>query len=449
MPDPADPARRRLQHGGFAALPPQQSHHAAVPVAHAEAGFDRMWADLAPLGRHPGTGGYRRFAWTREDADLREWFAGEAAARGLDVVADRAGNLWAWWGDPDARRARRRPGLPPGLGARRRRLRRPARRRVSALAAVDALRARGFRPARPLGVAVLRRRGGRPVRRRLRRLAAAHRGADGRPGPRADRRRRRQHGRGADPRRARPRAPRAATRRRCAGSARSSSCTSSRGGGSADLDRAVAVGTGDLPARPLARRPAGRGQPRGHHPRWPTGDDPMLAFARVVLAARGAAAERHGAARHLRQGARSPRTASTPIPSQVTAWLDARARGAERGAGGRGGGRGRRRGDGGTVTEESWTDRTTVRPAARRPRSPRCSAAGSPAPLLRDRAPDTTPGILAAAGVPTAMLFVRNPTGVSHAPDGARRGRRLPRRRGGARRGRRRPERRPAAVEPP
>ena len=26
-------------------------------------------------------------------------------------------------------------------------------------------------------------------------------------------------------------------------------------------------------------------------------------------------------------------------------------------------------------------------------------------------------GVLSAAGVPTAMLFVRNPTGVSHAPD--------------------------------
>ena len=26
-------------------------------------------------------------------------------------------------------------------------------------------------------------------------------------------------------------------------------------------------------------------------------------------------------------------------------------------------------------------------------------------------------GILAAAGVPTAMLFVRNPTGVSHSPE--------------------------------
>ena len=34
-------------------------------------GFDRMWADLAPVGRHPGTGGYRRFAWTREDAEAR------------------------------------------------------------------------------------------------------------------------------------------------------------------------------------------------------------------------------------------------------------------------------------------------------------------------------------------------------------------------------------------
>ena len=112
-----------------------------------------MWADLAGIGRHPGTGGYRRFAWSREDADLREWFAGEAAARGLDLVDDRAGNLWAWWGDPD----RDGPGVvlgshldsvPDGgafdgpLGV------------VSALAAVDALRARGFVPARPVGVAV-------------------------------------------------------------------------------------------------------------------------------------------------------------------------------------------------------------------------------------------------------------------------------------------------------
>ena len=73
-----------------------------APPGGATAAFDRMWADLAPVGRHPGTGGYRRHAWTREDADLREWFAGEAAARGLDLVEDRVGNLWAWWGNPDA-----------------------------------------------------------------------------------------------------------------------------------------------------------------------------------------------------------------------------------------------------------------------------------------------------------------------------------------------------------
>ena len=58
-------------------------------------------ADLAHLGR-ARSGGYRRFAWTREDAELRDWFTGEAKARGLDVAADRAANLVAWWGDPDA-----------------------------------------------------------------------------------------------------------------------------------------------------------------------------------------------------------------------------------------------------------------------------------------------------------------------------------------------------------
>ncbi len=69
------------------------------------ASFDRMWAELEPVGRAPATGGYRRYAWTRVDHDLREWFAGECAARGLDLVEDRAGNQWAWWGDPTRPRA--------------------------------------------------------------------------------------------------------------------------------------------------------------------------------------------------------------------------------------------------------------------------------------------------------------------------------------------------------
>jgi N-carbamoyl-L-amino-acid hydrolase len=109
-----------------------------------------MWGELEQLGR-ARTGGYRRYAWTAEDARLREWFAGQAAARGLDLVQDRAGNQWAWWGDPDADG----PGVAVGshldsvpdggafdgpLGV------------VSALAAVDALREAGVRPARPLAV---------------------------------------------------------------------------------------------------------------------------------------------------------------------------------------------------------------------------------------------------------------------------------------------------------
>ena len=118
--------------------------------------FDAMWSALESVGRHPRTGGYRRFAWTRDDTTLREWFAGEAAARGLDLTQDRAGNQWAWWGDPDAAVAAGRPGLvlgshldsvPDGgaydgpLGV------------VSAFAALDLLMAQGFTPARPIGIA--------------------------------------------------------------------------------------------------------------------------------------------------------------------------------------------------------------------------------------------------------------------------------------------------------
>ena len=115
-----------------------------------DATFDAMWSAIAGIGRDPSSGGYRRFAWTDPDLELREWFTGEAAARGLDLVEDRMGNQWAWWGDPD-----QSPGVVTGshldsvpdggafdgpLGV------------VSAFAAIDALRARGFRPGRPIGV---------------------------------------------------------------------------------------------------------------------------------------------------------------------------------------------------------------------------------------------------------------------------------------------------------
>ena len=118
--------------------------------------FDGMWSAIEPIGREASTGGYRRYAWTRADTTLREWFAGEASTSGLDLVTDRAGNQWAWWGDPDAAVTAGRLGVVIGshldsvqdggafdgpLGV------------VSALAVVDALRAKGFVPSRPLAVA--------------------------------------------------------------------------------------------------------------------------------------------------------------------------------------------------------------------------------------------------------------------------------------------------------
>ena len=59
--------------------------------------FETTWSQLAAIGRDPNTGGYRRLAWTDADLAAREWFAAAATERGLDVQADRAGNLWAWW----------------------------------------------------------------------------------------------------------------------------------------------------------------------------------------------------------------------------------------------------------------------------------------------------------------------------------------------------------------
>ena len=51
---------------------------------------------IAAIGRDPGTGGYRRYAWTDADMAMREWFVAEAEQRGMDVVEDGNGNQLAW-----------------------------------------------------------------------------------------------------------------------------------------------------------------------------------------------------------------------------------------------------------------------------------------------------------------------------------------------------------------
>lgn len=60
--------------------------------------FHAMWDELARIGATDT--GTRRFSWTDEDARLRSWFTDQASARGMEVYTDRNGNLRAWWGEP-------------------------------------------------------------------------------------------------------------------------------------------------------------------------------------------------------------------------------------------------------------------------------------------------------------------------------------------------------------
>jgi len=110
-------------------------------------------AELAAIGRHRKTGGYRRSAWSDADMELREWFAGAAGAPGLELVEDGNGNQFAFWrasaGGPDQSAlliGSHLDSVPDGgaydgpLGV------------VSAFAAIDHLRRTGFEPARPVVV---------------------------------------------------------------------------------------------------------------------------------------------------------------------------------------------------------------------------------------------------------------------------------------------------------
>ena len=67
---------------------------------------------------------------------------------------------------------------------------------------------------------------------------------------------------------------------------------------------------------------------------------------------------------------------------------------------------------GGLVVEDSWTGTTPFDPGLARRIATRLGGI----PVLGTGAGHDA-GILANAGVPTAMLFVRNPTGISHSPE--------------------------------
>ena len=112
-----------------------------------------LQGQLAQIGRDPERGGYSRHLFTAAELELRAWFGDVARDLGLVVETDDAANLWATWA-PDAADASA-PGIATGshldsvpgggafdgpLGI------------VSAFAAIATLRSEGHTPSSPVHV---------------------------------------------------------------------------------------------------------------------------------------------------------------------------------------------------------------------------------------------------------------------------------------------------------
>ncbi|MFI6358607.1 allantoate amidohydrolase [Streptomyces sp. NPDC050743] len=57
-----------------------------------------LLAEIADVGTDPQRGGYTRPVYSGAELDLRSWFVAHAQKRGLDVETDRNGIIWAWHG---------------------------------------------------------------------------------------------------------------------------------------------------------------------------------------------------------------------------------------------------------------------------------------------------------------------------------------------------------------
>jgi beta-ureidopropionase / N-carbamoyl-L-amino-acid hydrolase len=382
--------------------------------------FAELWESLLPIGLHPPSGGYRRFSFTPAEAECRAWFTDQAAKRNLRVHPDRNANLWAWW-DHGAGQLAEAGGqavvtgshldsVPDGgafdgpLGI------------VSAFAAIDQLRAAGFRPSRPITVAAFaEEEGGRfgtaCLGSRLLTGAiepdAARALTDGDGIRLADA----MTGAGFDP-----------------GLLGPDTELTSRIGAFVELH--VEQGR----ALEALGAPVGIAERIWPHGRWllrfdgradhagttrlEDRQDPMLPYAATVLAARQAASEHSGLATIGKVNAVPG--AANAISSVVRCWLDARApadtgleemvrhivAGAEAAA--------MEHEVRFSERRESVTEAVEFDRGLREQIAATLAGHGITAPVIPTGAGHDA-GVLAAIA-PTAMLFVRNPTGVSHAP---------------------------------
>ena len=378
--------------------------------------FAELWRELEPLGRDPGTGGYRRYSWTPADTQCRAWFTRHAEDLGLAVEPDNNGNLWAWWVPENQRRAgaivtgSHLDSVPDGgaydgpLGV------------ASALAAVKELKDKGFYPERPVVLAVFTEEEGA----RFRVSCLGSRLMTGAIQPDAARALSGEDGvtlatamsaAGFDPGGLGPRED------LLEGIGAFIELHVEQGRALAPLGAALGVAESIWPHGRWRLDFTGRADHAGTA-RFADRNDPMLPYAGTVLAARRLAAER-GALATIGKVIAEPGGVNG-VAAKVTAWLDTRAAddevlgktltmigsAAEIAAG--------EHGVTLAVTRESCTPLVRFDESLRNRVAGVLAAAGIEAPALPTGAGHDA-GILAAR-VPTAMLFVRNPTGVSHSP---------------------------------
>lgn len=388
--------------------------------------FEAMWTELEPIGRDLQTGGYRRYAYGAAELSLREWFTSTAQERRLDVVTDRAGNLWAWWGDPDAAG----PGVvlgshldsvPDGgaydgpLGI------------VSAFAVVDRLRSQGIQPVRPVAVVAFAdeegaRFGLACAGSRLLTGAVEPPRALGLTDAAGTTYAEALRAAGVDP------AQVGRDREALARIGAFVELHIEQGRGLVELGSAVGVGTVIWPHGRWRFEFEGEANHAGTT-LMTDRRDPMLTYAMTVLAANKQA--RLSGARATFGRVEVQPNGTNAVPSRVTGWLDARA--VDEAAldslldtvGRQARERAERDGTAVTVTPESCTQVVEL-DAALRARVSRAATHSPPTDGGAPRSPADVPaiptaaghdaGILATAGISTAMVFVRNPTGVSHSP---------------------------------
>jgi len=380
--------------------------------------FDALWAELEPIGRSAQTGGYRRYVYNDAELQCREWFGSTAQARGLEVETDRNGNMWAWWIPTTVDRNAKAlvigshlDSVPDGgafdgpLGV------------VSSFAALDALINSNLSPTRPVALAAFADEEGA-------RFGVACAGSRLMTGQMSADKARALMGRdGATM----AEAMKAAgvnpdhigvDRERLDRIGQYVELHIEQGRALIELDAAVGVAESIWPHGRYRFTFNGVADHAGAT-RMQDRHDPMIAYAHTALAAQAQATALDSRATFGR--IEVDPNSTNGIASQVRAWLDARAC------------------DQDTLealvdaireqaqasvidnstsvefTVESETEVVTFDVSLRDRVARAVAADDTPAPVLPTAAGHDA-GILATAGIPTAMLFVRNPTGISHSP---------------------------------